>query len=125
MKREVSLYLDTLRFLAAFAVFVQHFAWQHFSGGLFWQIGPFGAQAVIVFFVLSGYLIGYVTDRESTTARGYALDRAARIYSVRRPRGPEKGRKKARRRGLGALACRVYLAADAGTGVGVPDASAA
>ena len=82
MKREISLYLDILRFLAAFVVFVQHFAWQHFSGGLFWQIGPFGAQAVIVFFVLSGYLIGYVTDRESTTARGYALDRAARIYSV-------------------------------------------
>ena len=82
MKREVSLYRDVLRFLAAFVVFAQHFSWGHFSGGLFWQIGPFGAQAVIVFFVLSGYLIGYVTDRPGTTARGYGLDRAARIYSV-------------------------------------------
>ncbi len=82
MKREVSLYLDLLRFLAAFVVFVQHFSWGHFSGGLFWWIGPYGAQAVIVFFVLSGYLIGYVTGRPGTTARGYALDRAARLYSV-------------------------------------------
>ena len=82
MKREASLYLDMLRFLAAFVVFVQHFAWRHFSGGLFWQIGPYGAQAVIVFFVLSGYLMGYVTDRPGTTGRGYALDRAARLYSV-------------------------------------------
>ncbi len=82
MKREVSLYLDLLRFLAAFVVFLQHFSWGHFSGGLFWRIGPYGAQAVIVFFVLSGYLIGYVTGRPGTTARGYALDRAARLYSV-------------------------------------------
>jgi peptidoglycan/LPS O-acetylase OafA/YrhL len=85
MKREVSLYLDLLRFMAALVVFVQHFAWHHFSGGLFWQIGPYGAQAVIVFFVLSGYVIGYVTDRPGATARGYALDRAARIYSVALP----------------------------------------
>lgn len=85
MKREISLYLDLLRFLAALVVFVQHFAWHHFSGGLFWQIGPYGAQAVIVFFVLSGYVIGYVTDRPGSTARDYALDRAARIYSVALP----------------------------------------
>ena len=85
MKREVSLYLDLLRFLAALVVFVQHFSWQHFSGGLFWPIGQFGAQAVIVFFVLSGYLIGYVTNRPGASARGYALDRAARIYSVALP----------------------------------------
>lgn len=82
MKREASLYLDLLRFLAAFVVFVQHFSWEHFSGGLLWQIGPYGAQAVIVFFVLSGYVIGYVTGRPGTNARGYALDRAARLYSV-------------------------------------------
>ncbi len=85
MKREVSLYLDLLRFLAALVVFAQHLSWQHFSAGLLWQIGPYGAQAVIVFFVLSGYLIGYVTDRPGATARGYALDRAARIYSVALP----------------------------------------
>ena len=85
IKREASLYLDLLRFLAAFVVFMQHFSWQHFSGGLLWQIGPYGAQAVICFFVLSGYVIGYVTDRPGVTARGYALDRAARIYSVALP----------------------------------------
>ena len=82
MRREVSVYLDLLRFLAALAVFLQHFAWQHFSGGMLWQIEPYGAQAVVVFFVLSGYLIGYVTHRPGATARGYILDRAARLYSV-------------------------------------------
>lgn len=82
MKREVSLYLDLLRFLAAATVFLQHFSWMHFSGGLLYQIEPYGAQAVIVFFVLSGYLIGHVTDRPGASGRGYALDRAARIYSV-------------------------------------------
>jgi peptidoglycan/LPS O-acetylase OafA/YrhL len=82
MKREVSLYLDLLRFLAAGTVFLQHFSWMHFSGGLFYQIEPYGAQAVIVFFVLSGYVIGHVTDRPGVSGRCYALDRAARIYSV-------------------------------------------
>jgi peptidoglycan/LPS O-acetylase OafA/YrhL len=82
MKREVSLYLDLLRFLAAGTVFLQHFSWMHFSGGLFYQIEPYGSQAVIVFFVLSGYLIGHVTDRPGVSGRGYALDRAARVYSV-------------------------------------------
>ena len=85
IRREASLYLDLLRFLAAFVVFLQHFSWRHFSGGLLWQIGPYGAQAVICFFVLSGYVIALVTDRADATARGYALDRAARIYSVALP----------------------------------------
>ena len=77
MKREISLYLDLLRFLAALVVLLQHLSWAHFSGGLLWQIGPYGAQAVIVFFVLSGYVIGYVTDRADNTPRRYAVDRAA------------------------------------------------
>ena len=85
MKREISLYLDLLRFLAALVVLLQHLSWAHFSGGLLWQIGPYGAQAVIVFFVLSGYVIGYVTDRADNTPRRYAVDRAARIYSVALP----------------------------------------
>jgi peptidoglycan/LPS O-acetylase OafA/YrhL len=85
MKRGISLYLDLLRFLAALVVLFQHLSWEHFSGGVFWQIGPYGAQAVIVFFVLSGYVIGYVTDRPDRTARRYAVDRLARIYSVALP----------------------------------------
>ena len=82
MKRGVSLYLDLLRFLAAFVVLLQHLSWGHFSGGLLWQIRPYGAQAVIVFFVLSGYVIGHATGRPGDTPRRYAVDRLARIYSV-------------------------------------------
>lgn len=85
MKRGVSLYLDLLRFLAAFVVLLQHLSWAHFSGGLMWQIRPYGTQAVIIFFVLSGYVIGYVTDQPGSTPRRYAADRLARIYSVALP----------------------------------------
>ena len=85
MKRGVSLYLDLLRFLAAFVVLLQHFSWGHFSGGLLWQVRPYGAQAVMVFFVLSGYVIGYVTDQPGSTPRRYAAARLARIYSVALP----------------------------------------
>jgi peptidoglycan/LPS O-acetylase OafA/YrhL len=85
MKTGTSLYLDAVRFMAAFAVFMSHYATQHFTGGLFWQLMPYGAEAVIVFFVLSGFVIGYVTDSREGDPRSYAVNRAARIWSVALP----------------------------------------
>ena len=38
MDRGTSLYLDTVRFTAALAVFVSHFVLLHFDGGLLWQL---------------------------------------------------------------------------------------
>ncbi|PPQ28432.1 hypothetical protein CCS01_24150 [Rhodopila globiformis] len=58
---------------------------REFSGGLLWQINPYGQDAVTVFFVLSGFVIAYVTHRRETDAGTYALHRAARIYSVAVP----------------------------------------
>jgi len=82
MTKALSLYLDALRFGAAFTVFMAHYADGRFSGGLFWQMQPYGHTAVIVFFVLSGFVIAWVTETREGTLEEYALSRAARLYSV-------------------------------------------
>ena len=71
--------------MAAFAVFVSHYATQHFTGGLFWQLQPYGAEAVDIFFVLSGFVIGCATDGREAGPRSYAVNRAARLWSVALP----------------------------------------
>jgi peptidoglycan/LPS O-acetylase OafA/YrhL len=45
----------------------------------------FGHSAVVVFFVLSGFVIAYVVDTKEHQARDYAASRMARIYSVALP----------------------------------------
>lgn len=47
--------------------------------------GSYGTPAVDVFFVLSGFVIGYVTQYRETNIKDYFLSRAARIYSVAAP----------------------------------------
>lgn len=85
MTKEMSLYLDICRFLAAVMVFLSHVAARQISGGFLWQFGAFGEDAVAVFFVLSGFVIAYVTADREDTARQYAVSRFARIYSVALP----------------------------------------
>ena len=85
MNRETSLYLDAWRLFAALTVFVGHVSGQRFTGGFLWQFAPFMGEAVAVFFVLSGFVIGYATDRGPGTARSYAVSRLARVYSVALP----------------------------------------
>jgi peptidoglycan/LPS O-acetylase OafA/YrhL len=81
MTNALSLYLDALRFGAAFAVFVSHYATGRISGGLFWQFDG-GRTAVLVFFVLSGFVIAWVSDTRERTLEDYGLSRIARLYSV-------------------------------------------
>nr|WP_294559840.1 acyltransferase [uncultured Rhodopila sp.] len=85
MKEGTSLYLDCVRFVAALTVFASHYGTQHFTGGQFYQLQPYGAEAVDVFFVLSGFVIGCVTDGRERSARVYAVNRAARLWSVALP----------------------------------------
>jgi len=80
MTNALSLYLDALRFGAAFTVFLSHYG--KFTGGLFWQMQPYGWTAVLVFFVLSGFVIAWVTEARERTLEEYALSRVARLYSV-------------------------------------------
>ena len=59
MQRTTSVYLDLLRFLAAAVVFAGHAYPQRLTGGVpaLWRFWSFGNDAVMVFFVLSGFVI--------------------------------------------------------------------
>ncbi len=85
MKREISIYLDLVRFLSALIVFIGHLSGQRLTGGFLWEFGGLMDAAVVVFFVLSGYVIAYTTDKRERTARAYSTSRLARIYSVALP----------------------------------------
>jgi len=82
LKDHVSIYLDAIRFVAALTVFISHYSLQHLSAGLLWQVQPYADEAVIVFFVLSGFVIAHATHGRQTAAADYCISRAARIYSV-------------------------------------------
>jgi peptidoglycan/LPS O-acetylase OafA/YrhL len=82
MTKALSLYLDMLRFSAAFAVFLAHYSVQRISGGFFWPLFTYGHSAVVVFFVLSGFVIAWVTETRKRGLGDYVLSRAARLYSV-------------------------------------------
>ena len=82
MTQALSLYLDALRFGAAFTVFASHWAAARYSGGLFWRVMGYGRTSVIVFFVLSGFVIAWVTETRERTFEDYAFSRIARLYSV-------------------------------------------
>ncbi len=78
-----SLYLDLVRFLAAVAVFCDHWAMEIFTGGAIWpRIGHYGDLSVTIFFVLSGYVIAFVTEKRETSGRAYVAARLSRLYSV-------------------------------------------
>jgi peptidoglycan/LPS O-acetylase OafA/YrhL len=85
MKREFSIYLDLVRFLAAMVVFLGHVSGHRFTGGRLWQFGAFMDVAVMVFFVLSGYVIAWVADTREGTGFDFFTARAARMYSVAIP----------------------------------------
>lgn len=87
MTAPLSLYLDLVRWTAALVVFFGHIAGQRLTGGLLWQLGPYTAHAVTVFFVLSGFVVAYACDRGGggSTGQGYAVARTARVLSVALP----------------------------------------
>jgi peptidoglycan/LPS O-acetylase OafA/YrhL len=75
--------------VAAFSVFLEHVASYPFSRPtptsthpLLSFFGSYGHSAVIVFFVLSGYVIAYVVSTRERTAWAYSVNRISRLYSV-------------------------------------------
>jgi peptidoglycan/LPS O-acetylase OafA/YrhL len=83
MNRETSIYLDAVRFFAAFVVLLTHL--DMLGNTWLWWAKPYGTEAVLIFFVLSGFVIGYVTDQRERSVSDYAINRAARICSVAFP----------------------------------------
>ena len=78
-----SLYLDLARACAALAVVVAHFGYfRIFDDAQIAHIPDFGREAVIAFFVLSGFVIAYSAEHKNLTAPSYVVARAARLYSV-------------------------------------------
>jgi peptidoglycan/LPS O-acetylase OafA/YrhL len=72
----LSLYLDAVRFLAALSVVLYHTWSETFPDRPFkWP----GHEAVVVFFVLSGYVIAFSAMRPGVTWRVYLEHRIARI----------------------------------------------
>jgi peptidoglycan/LPS O-acetylase OafA/YrhL len=87
-------FLNFVRWIAALVVVIGHADMYLglFGGGnpaqwsAFGYLGVHAHAAVIVFFVLSGYVVAYATDLKSSLGRygfrSYFLDRWSRIYSV-------------------------------------------
>lgn len=75
----LSIYLDLIRFLAAVCVVLYH-GWPVIFPGshIKWP----GHEAVVVFFVLSGYVIAHATSRPGVTLYIYVIHRIARIVPV-------------------------------------------
>ena len=83
LDRPFSLYLDLARTLAACAVVAAHFGFFHIlSAQQAAAVPDFGREAVIAFFVLSGFVIAYSAEHKNRTLADYAVARAARLYSV-------------------------------------------
>ncbi|MGH8854371.1 MAG: acyltransferase family protein [Telluria sp.] len=79
MQNEFSIYLDLVRFVAAFLVLVYHSDFR----ALITDPVPFsshGHAAVIVFFILSGYVISYITEKRENTPVAYWSSRLSRFY---------------------------------------------
>ena len=85
MKTGLSLYLDLVRFLAAIAVLMTHLAYTELSGDNLANWRLIGNDAVMVFFVLSGFVIAYVSETKERTFREYNISRLARLWSVAVP----------------------------------------
>lgn len=87
MNSTTSIYLDVIRFLAAALVFVVDANYGRFTGGLpvLWRFEALGNDAVMVFFVLSGFVIACISDQKERTLKTYFIRRFARLYSVSVP----------------------------------------
>lgn len=82
-KKEYSLYLDVVRFAAAMTVFLGHTStYKIMTGGFLWQLADYLQTSVIVFFVLSGHVIAFVTSNKENTWNDYSSARLARLYSI-------------------------------------------
>lgn len=79
-----SITLDVLRILAAVVVVVFHVGGQWLTAfpALHEALGKASHAAVVVFFVISGYVIAFTTSGNNRGPRQYAIARLSRLYSM-------------------------------------------
>jgi peptidoglycan/LPS O-acetylase OafA/YrhL len=82
MNKALSVYLNALRALAAVVVVLSHVSQGRLASFPFsvfhtWELGH---DAVVIFFVLSGYVVGFSANH-GKTARGYVVARLSRMLS--------------------------------------------
>ena len=92
MKPLTSLYLDLVRFVAAMTVFLGHVGAardpRFVPPAVAEALAGFSLcmdEAVVVFFVLSGYVVSHATRGRHADLRAYAVARLSRVYSVALP----------------------------------------
>ena len=84
MNRPFSVYLDLVRFVAAVLVYMWH-SNQRFLTEAILPASGYGHSSVIVFFVLSGFVITFITDTKESTLADYSASRISRVFSVAVP----------------------------------------
>ncbi len=84
MNRPFSVYLDLVRFSAALLVYMWH-SNQRFLTESILPASNYGHSSVIVFFVLSGFVIAFITDTKESTLADYSASRISRVFSVAIP----------------------------------------
>ncbi|MDX8413350.1 MAG: acyltransferase family protein [Mariprofundales bacterium] len=82
MSKNFSLFLDCVRALAALIVVGSHLSNPRLQGEWLAWAHQFGHEAVIVFFVLSGLVIAYVSQQRECTLQTFTVARFARLWSV-------------------------------------------
>lgn len=78
----LSLYLDLWRVMAALQVVVYHMGKLDAAGFGQNLLNAWGHEAVVVFFVLSGFVISHAAHTSDKTFGRYASSRISRLYSV-------------------------------------------
>ncbi|MYM35048.1 acyltransferase family protein [Duganella sp. FT50W] len=84
MRREFSLYLDLVRVLAAGAVILYHSNLRLLTSAKL-PFSQHGHAAVMVFFVLSGYVIAHIAQQRENTPLEYWASRLSRFYALAIP----------------------------------------
>lgn len=84
MNKAFSIYLDLVRFAAACLVYLYHSNQRLLVQDIL-PASNFGHSSVIVFFVLSGFVIAYITDTREKQFATYTASRLSRVYSVALP----------------------------------------
>jgi peptidoglycan/LPS O-acetylase OafA/YrhL len=85
MSPALSTYIEVVRLFAALVVFVHHASYPRFGGGWIAPLGGYGHEAVVIFFVLSGFVIGYSHAVKDRSFKLYAASRLSRLWSVSVP----------------------------------------